>query len=331
MFPEATAVHKTDGRLRLRISGKKGDADFFSRIQEGLAHCPGVEKVGVNARTGSVLVIHHAALGDIGEYASQHGLFTCNNPDPSLRKSLFDSTEDVVRQLNRRLKRSTAGELDIASLVFLLLILSGAYQILRGNVRGPAWYMAFWYALGIFSTQDGRRHPRCRVGYATPDSPGAILDSGQKERGGSSMHYMVSEIEGIGEAYAAKLEKAGIKSVDDLLNLCCDTEGRRRVSEISGISHIELLKWSHMADLMRVAGIGPEYSDLLEAAGVLTVRELRSRIPAHLTETMKEVKDLKNLPRAVPSERQVAKWVENAKVMEPKVRETTTFVEKEKA
>ncbi len=145
------------------------------------------------------------------------------------------------------------------------------------------------------------------------------------------MSYRVSEMEGIGEAYAAKLEKAGIKTVDDLLNLCCDTEGRRKVSEISGISHIELLKWSHMADLMRVAGIGPEHSDLLEAAGVLTVKELRRRIPAHLTETMKEVKDLKNLPRAVPSEKEVAKWVENAKAKEPKVCETTAFVEKEKA
>ncbi len=151
MLPEATAVHKTDGRLRLKISDSKGDADFFFRIGEELARCPGVEKVGLNARTGSVLLIHHAAAGDIAEYASRHGLFTCNDLDPSRRKSLFETTEDVVRRLNRRLKRTTGGELDIASLVFLLLILSGAYQILRGNVRGPAWYTAFWYALGIFS------------------------------------------------------------------------------------------------------------------------------------------------------------------------------------
>jgi hypothetical protein len=151
MVPEATAVHKTDGRLRLRIPEKKGDAEFFSGIKEKLAHCPGVEKVGVNACTGSVLVIHHASPGQIGEYASQQGLFTCINLEPMSRKTLFDSTEDVVRQLNRRLERATAGELDIASLVFLLLILSGAYQLLRGNVRGPAWYTAFWYALGIFS------------------------------------------------------------------------------------------------------------------------------------------------------------------------------------
>ena len=74
-----------------------------------------------------------------------------------------------------------------------------------------------------------------------------------------------------------------------------------------------------MADLMRVTGIGPEYSALLEAAGVLTIRELRHRIPAHLIETVKEVDILKNLTRSIPSEKEVTKWVEKAKTMEPTV------------
>jgi len=151
------------------------------------------------------------------------------------------------------------------------------------------------------------------------------------EKGDKAMSYNVSKIEGIGDANAAKLEKADVRTVGDLLNMCCDTEGRRRVSEISGISRIQLLQWSHMADLMRVAGIGPEYSELLAASGVLTVKELSRRIPAHLAETMKEVKELKNLTRTVPSEKQVAKWVENAKSTGPKVCETPAFVGKRAA
>jgi predicted flap endonuclease-1-like 5' DNA nuclease len=154
--------------------------------------------------------------------------------------------------------------------------------------------------------------------------------SDRQERGGLPMSHKVAEIEGVGAANAEKLEKAGIKTVDDLLKMCCDTEGRRTVSERAGISEFQLLRWSHMADLMRVIGIGPEYSELLEAAGVLTIKELRRRNPAHLTETMKEVNTLKNLTRSVPSEKQVAKWVEKAKAMEPNVCESADFIERKK-
>jgi predicted flap endonuclease-1-like 5' DNA nuclease len=145
------------------------------------------------------------------------------------------------------------------------------------------------------------------------------------------MNHKVAEIEGVGTAHAGKLEKARIKTVNDLLKSCCDAEGRRRVSETAGISEIELLRWSHMADLMRVTGIGPEYSALLEAAGVLTIRELRHRIPAHLVETLKEVDILKNLTRSIPSEKEVTKWVEKAKTMGPNVCESADLVEKRQA
>lgn len=133
------------------------------------------------------------------------------------------------------------------------------------------------------------------------------------------MNHKVAEIEGVGAAQAGKLEKAGIKTVNDLLQMCCDAEGRSKVSETTGIAEIELRRWSHMADLMRVTGIGPEYSELLEAVGVLTIKELGRRIPAHLTETMKEVNTLKNLIKSVPSEKEVTKWVEKAKTMGPNV------------
>ena len=88
-----------------------------------------------------------------------------------------------------------------------------------------------------------------------------------------------------------KLAAASIKTVNDLLGMCCDTEGRRKVAEMTGVSESLLLKWSHLADLMRVTGIGPEYSELLEAAGVLTIKELRHRVPEHLAAKMREVNE----------------------------------------
>ncbi len=130
------------------------------------------------------------------------------------------------------------------------------------------------------------------------------------------MGYKIEQIEGIGPASAAKLGNAGIKSTDDLLKFCCDSKGRKSTAEKTGVGEKQLLKWANMADLMRISGVGEEYSELLEAAGVDTVKELRTRRADNLAAKMKEVNEQKKLTRTVPSEKQVAKWVEQAKSME---------------
>ena len=85
----------------------------------------------------------------------------------------------------------------------------------------------------------------------------------------------------------------------------------------TGCSEGQLLKWANMADLMRISGVGEEFSELLEAAGVDTVKELRNRNAANLAVAMKETNDEKKLTRTVPSEKTVTKWVEQAKELEP--------------
>ena len=130
------------------------------------------------------------------------------------------------------------------------------------------------------------------------------------------MGYKIDQIEGIGPASAEKLETAGIKSTDDLLKMCCDSKGRKSTAEKTGLTEKQLLRWANMADLMRVSGIGGEYSELLEAAGVDTVKELRNRRADNLASKMSEINAQKKLTRNVPSERQVAKWVEQAKSLE---------------
>jgi predicted flap endonuclease-1-like 5' DNA nuclease len=133
------------------------------------------------------------------------------------------------------------------------------------------------------------------------------------------MGYKVDEIEGIGAVLAQKLGAAGIKTTDDLLAQCATAKGRESVAATCGLSEHQLLKWANMADLMRVSGIGSEFSQLLEAAGVDTVKELRTRNAENLTAKMAEVNAAKKLTRRVPTSAEVAKWIGAAKEMEPKI------------
>jgi len=131
------------------------------------------------------------------------------------------------------------------------------------------------------------------------------------------MAYKIEEIEGIGPAYAQKLAAAKISNTNDLLKLCCDAKGRQYVSSETGVNESQLLKWVNMADLMRISGIGSEFSELLEAAGVDTVKELRTRNPDNLASAMKEVNQTRKLTRAVPSAKVVRKWVVQAEGLSP--------------
>ncbi len=133
------------------------------------------------------------------------------------------------------------------------------------------------------------------------------------------MGYSIDTIEGIGAANKEKLLAAGIKTTDALLKLCCDKKGRKAAAEKTGCSEGQLLKWVNMADLMRIKGVGEEYSELLEAAGVDTVKELRNRNAANLTQAMADTNAKKKLVRSVPSEKQVTAWVEQAKTLPPTI------------
>jgi predicted flap endonuclease-1-like 5' DNA nuclease len=129
--------------------------------------------------------------------------------------------------------------------------------------------------------------------------------------------YKIQEIEGIGPAYAEKLAAADIDSTADLLKLCCDARGRKATAEKTGVSESQLLKWANMADLMRISGVGSEFSELLEAAGVDTVKELRNRNAENLAGMMAEINEKKKLTRTVPSAKTVAGWVEQARGLDP--------------
>lgn len=133
------------------------------------------------------------------------------------------------------------------------------------------------------------------------------------------MGYKIQEIEGIGPAFAEKLATAEISTTDDLLNYCCDAKGRKTVAEKTALTESQLLKWANMADLMRISGIGPEFAELLEAAGVDTVKELATRNSENLASKMGEINEEKKLTRALPAQTIVAKWVDAAKGTKPTI------------
>ncbi len=129
----------------------------------------------------------------------------------------------------------------------------------------------------------------------------------------------ISDIEGIGPVFEEKLKLAGIRSVNQLLEKCSTQQGRKQTSEKTSIEESALLKWANMADLYRIKGIGCEYSQLLERAGVDTVKELRNRVPVNLLEKMIEINRAKRLVRRIPPLRKVEEFVGHAKTLEPMI------------
>ena len=127
------------------------------------------------------------------------------------------------------------------------------------------------------------------------------------------------EIEGVGEAFAAKLVAAGIRTAEALLEMGATPKGRKEIAEKSGISDKLILEWVNHVDLFRIKGVGSEYADLLEEAGVDTVVELSKRVPENLLAKMQEVNAAKKLVRQMPVLSMVVSWVDQAKKLERKV------------
>lgn len=128
----------------------------------------------------------------------------------------------------------------------------------------------------------------------------------------------IKDIEGIGPKFAEKLAEAGIKTTETLLEVAASKKGRSELAAQTGISEASILEWVNRADLFRINGVGEEFSDLLEAAGVDSVPELATRRADNLHAKLLEVNDQKKLVRQVPSEAQIQKFIDEAKTL-PKV------------
>jgi predicted flap endonuclease-1-like 5' DNA nuclease len=126
------------------------------------------------------------------------------------------------------------------------------------------------------------------------------------------------DVEGIGETYAKKLKDAGVATQEALLEKAGSAKGREELAAASGISEKLILEWVNHVDLMRIKGVGSEYSDLLEEAGVDSCPELAHRRADNLHAKLVEINEQKKLVRALPTQEQVEDWIEQAKKL-PKV------------
>jgi len=134
-----------------------------------------------------------------------------------------------------------------------------------------------------------------------------------------NMSYNIIEIEGIGPAHEAKLNTAGIKTTEHLLHKGGTKKGRAALAEETGIAEKSILTWVNHADLFRIKGIAGQFAELLEAAGVDTVKELSHRVPENLHAKLEETNNEKKLSGSIPSLAALTQMIADAKKLEPKV------------
>ena len=133
------------------------------------------------------------------------------------------------------------------------------------------------------------------------------------------MSKNIQSVEGIGPKYAEILKQHGINTTEQLLEIGGNKSGRKALAEKTAINETSVLKWVNICDLFRIKGVAGQFAELLEGAGVDTVKELRVRNAENLAEMMAKVNKEKKLCKASPSSKVVIKWVEQAKTLEPKV------------
>ncbi len=160
MNTEALVVHKMAGRIRIRVPSKRGDVAYFTTVKEALSACVGVEGVEVAPLTAGVLVRCHGPTEGVIEWAQSQGLFAVREEQSIKVTAFHDAVADRFGALNDRIRAVTGEGFDLPGLAFLALMGAGIYQIARGNFAAPAWYTAFWYALGLFGKSSGKKGDR---------------------------------------------------------------------------------------------------------------------------------------------------------------------------
>lgn len=129
------------------------------------------------------------------------------------------------------------------------------------------------------------------------------------------MRVSLSELKGVTEAVLTSLKGQGISDSDSLLEKARTPQGRNALATASGIDAATILELTNRADLTRLKGVGRVYSDLLEEAGVDTVKELARRVPANLHAKLIEINSKRQLTQRPPSAEQIADFVEQAKAL----------------
>ena len=133
------------------------------------------------------------------------------------------------------------------------------------------------------------------------------------------MSYSIADLQRIPTGVATTLKSVGIRTTAKFLDRAKDPRGRKHLAEKTGFEEKDILRWANKVDRMRIKGVGEDYAELLEAAGVDTVKELKYRNPRNLAKAMADANVKRRLVRLLPSEMVVIRWIENAKKLQLKI------------
>jgi hypothetical protein len=154
-IPEAHIVHRTDRRLRIKVPSRKGMPYFFRALEEKCAADPAIARVQVNPAGGTALVVAHQPTAVLEDGIRETGLVELR-PDPQHGDNVFFKVGAALKPADEKIKQWTGDRLDLSGVVFLVLLLIGVLELVRGKAKPPPWYTAFHYALGLFAmTQFG--------------------------------------------------------------------------------------------------------------------------------------------------------------------------------
>ena len=202
-------------------------------------------------------------------------------------------------------------------------------SLINGVVNGVVYGVIIWLVFSL--TQIGKKKEPAKAAKKEAPEKAKVTEEEALERASKAKEEALktlaekeerrglNEIEGIGSTYAKKLAAVGVKTTEELLETGATKRGRETLAKKTGISEKLVLEWVNLADLFRVKGVGGEYSDLLEEAGVDTVVELSRRNPENLHAKILEVNEKKKLVRRPPTLDKVRDWVEQAKKLPRKV------------
>lgn len=129
----------------------------------------------------------------------------------------------------------------------------------------------------------------------------------------------IDQVAGIGHREATKLRKIGIRTSKSLIEAASGRKGRSDLAEATGIDPRSVQQWVNHADLLRIKGVGSEYAELLVAAGVDTLRDLRRRNPTALLAKIIGLNGQTKVVRRLPTESMVESWIEAAKELDPSI------------
>ena len=190
-----------------------------------------------------------------------------------------------------------------------------AEGIINGVIYGIIIWIIFSLAMLIYKKMQGPKEVIVKV----EQKPESIEKKQEKIISTSKALMDIEEIQGIGSTYGKKLKDQGIMTTDGLLSSGSSPNSRKQLAEKTGISEKLILEWVNIADLLRINGVGQDYSDLLKEAGVNTVVELGRRNADNLHEKIININEKKLLVKKLPSLNQVNEWIEQAKSLPRKV------------